>query len=108
MLEEIALGRMGMHVNDFYELTPRQFSNKLKGFTESENFKDRAAWERMRFSTTALINIQLEKKDKIRPEQLCKFEWDSEKAKPAPMTDEQFIAAFSIKQRTTNNKQQTS
>jgi len=87
---------MGMEVAEFYLLTPRQFSNKMKGFTERENENRQDAWERMRFSTTALINVQLEKGKKISPEQLVKFEWDKKVVKAA-MSVAEFEAMAGIK-----------
>lgn len=81
---------MEMKPDDFYTMTPRQFSNKVKGFTERENEKTREQWEVMRFSTTALINVQLAKKDKITPRQLVTFPWDKEEKK-VYLTPEQFL-----------------
>ncbi len=66
---------------DFYNLEPREFYNKTKGFFEQRNEDTKQAWEIMRFQTTALINIQVKRSDKIEPNQLVKFPWDKDQQK---------------------------
>jgi hypothetical protein len=58
---------------------------------EHENSKEIAQWERMRFSTAALINIHLSSGKKISPDKLIKFDWDKQKPKQF-LTAEQFEA----------------
>jgi hypothetical protein len=79
---------MGMEVAAFYEMTPRQFFNKLRGFTDKEDELMKAAWERMRFSTTAIINVWLDRKSKIEPHKLIKFPWDAQLPKNVLSTDD--------------------
>jgi len=67
---------MQMAPGEFYGMEPRQFFNKQQGFFDHHKFLQREAWERMRFSTTHLINIQLPQNKKIKPVDLVKFEWD--------------------------------
>jgi|TARA_R110000796_G_scaffold219091_1_gene335116 hypothetical protein len=38
--------------------------------------KQQQAWERERWSTTVLINIQLGKNDKVKPTDLMRFPWE--------------------------------
>lgn len=80
-----------MNVNEFYEMTPRQFYNKTKGYTEQRNEDVQQAWEIMRFSTTALLNIHLKKTDKIDPQKLVKFPWDKQQ-KQRSMSLQEFEA----------------
>lgn len=65
-----------MGVDEFYDYLPKHFWNKLDGFYEIENIKERANWERTRWQTTLLLNIQLAKGKKLKPTDLIEFEWD--------------------------------
>ena len=67
-----------MKVEEFYGMLPREFWNKLDGFHELENMRQRSDWERTRWSTCLLLNIQLPKNKSIKPKDLIKFEWEKE------------------------------
>jgi hypothetical protein len=67
-----------MNVDDFYDMLPREFWNKVDGFYELENMRQRSDWERTRWSTCLLLNIQLPKNKNIKPTDLIKFEWEKE------------------------------
>lgn len=67
---------MGMKVDEFYDMLPREFWNKLEGFYELENLRQRHDWERTRWSTCLLLNIQLPKNKSIKPTDLMEFDWD--------------------------------
>ena len=70
-----------MNVDDFYDMLPREFWNKVDGFYELENMRQRSDWERTRWSTCLLLNIQLPKNKSIKPTNLIKFEWEKESLK---------------------------
>ena len=70
-----------MNVDDFYDMLPREFWNKVDGFYELENMRQRSDWERTRWSTCLLLNIQLPKNKSIKPTDLIKFEWEKEALK---------------------------
>ena len=70
-----------MNVDDFYDMLPREFWNKVDGFYELENIRQRSDWERTRWSTCLLLNIQLPKNKSIKPTDLIKFEWEQEALK---------------------------
>ena len=70
-----------MNVDDFYDMLPREFWNKVDGFYELENMRQRSDWERTRWSTCLLLNIQLPKNKSIKPTDLIKFEWEQEALK---------------------------
>jgi hypothetical protein len=70
-----------MDVDDFYDMLPREFWNKVTGFYELENIRQRTDWERTRWSTCLLLNIQLPKNKSIKPTDLIKFEWEQEALK---------------------------
>ena len=65
-----------MNVYEFYDMLPREFWNKVEGFYELENMRQRSDWERTRWSTCLLLNIQLPKNKSIKPTDLIKFEWE--------------------------------
>jgi hypothetical protein len=67
-----------MKVEDFYDMLPREFWNKVEGFHELENMRQRSDWERTRWSTCLLLNIQLPKNKSIKPKDLIKFEWETD------------------------------
>ena len=70
-----------MNVDDFYDMLPREFWNKVDGFYELENMRQRNDWERTRWSTCLLLNIQIAKGKRLKPTDLVKFEWDKEENK---------------------------
>ena len=70
-----------MNVDEFYDMLPREFWNKVEGFYELENIRQRSDWERTRWSTCLLLNIQLPKNKSIKPTDLVRFEWEEEKMK---------------------------
>ena len=80
-MEQIAFGQLGMNVDDFYDMLPREFWNKVDGFYELENMRQRSDWERTRWSTCLLLNIQLPKNKSIKPTDLMRFEWEEEALK---------------------------
>tara|TARA_R110002124_G_scaffold94447_1_gene238527 strand:- start:875 stop:1150 length:276 start_codon:yes stop_codon:yes gene_type:complete len=65
-----------MGVDEFYNYLPKHFWNKLDGFYELENIRERSRWERTRWQTTLLLNIQIAKGKKIKPTDLIEFDWD--------------------------------
>ena len=66
-----------MQVDEFYDMLPKFFWNKMDGFYELENMRQRQEWERVRWQTTLLLNIQLPKNKTVKPTDLMKFDWDS-------------------------------
>jgi len=65
-----------MGVKEFYDMLPRHFWNKLDGFYELQNLQERMDWERCRWQTTLLLNIQLPKNKNLKPKDLIEFDWD--------------------------------
>ena len=70
-----------MNVDDFYDMLPREFWNKVDGFYELENMRQKSDWERTRWSTCLLLNIQLPKGKNLKPTDLMEFEWEENKKK---------------------------
>lgn len=65
-----------MNYDEFYDLIPKSFYNKLKGDYERGQIQIRESWEQTRWSTAMLINIQLPKGKQIKAESLIRFPWD--------------------------------
>ena len=55
-----------MSVADFYDMIPKHFFNKLNGFFELEQMRERNEWERCRWQTCYLLNIQIAKGKKLK------------------------------------------
>ena len=70
-----------MSVDEFYDYLPRHFWNKMDGFYELENIREKSEWERVRWSTTLLLNIHLGKGKSIKPRDLIEFEWEENSTK---------------------------
>ena len=65
---------MGMSETEFEFISPRAFYNKVHGY----NYARQSEYELVRLQTVELLNIQIDKKGKIkRPESLWKFPWDT-------------------------------
>jgi len=58
--------------------TFRQFNNAVKAFYAMQEANERQNWERARWSTSVLLNVQLDKKHRIKPTQLLPLPWDEE------------------------------
>ena len=67
-----------LSVNEFYDMIPRQFFNMLEGYQEVRNNQEQSDWQRIRWQTTLLINIQLERGKRIKPTDLIQFDWEKE------------------------------
>jgi len=70
-----------MGVEEFYDMIPRYFWNKLDGFYELENIREKGHWERVRWSTTLLLNVHTAKGKTIKPTDLIEFDWDKSNKK---------------------------
>ena len=70
-----------LSVSEFYDMIPRQFFNMLEGYQEVRNNQEQSDWQRIRWQTTLLINIQLERGKRIKPSDLIQFDWEKKKKK---------------------------
>jgi len=57
------------------------FGTRLMGFMSWRNMRQRSDWERTRWSTCLLLNIQLSKGKSLKPQDLGKFEWEKDTTK---------------------------
>ena len=65
-----------MKVEEFYNMIPRQFYNKMDGFYDLQKSIDRGHWERTRWQTCYLLNIHMPKGKQIKLKDLVEFDWD--------------------------------
>lgn len=70
------VGKCGITPNDFGYLTPRETSIIFNAWFENQENKELEKWERVRWQTTCLINIQLKRGDRQQPTQMFPFPWD--------------------------------
>ena len=70
---------MGLSYDGLYELTPRSFNNKLKGFYEHHTKSNQDSWERTR--TIMLACLMPHSKKKLKPTDVLPFPWDNQRAK---------------------------
>lgn len=66
---------MGLLLNYFYSLTPRQFDNILSGYRSKEEAKEKASWERARYQMYYSVVAQ-QGSDKIKLEDILPFPWE--------------------------------
>jgi len=64
-----------MTADEFWNMTPREFYNKLDGFQQHEQQQFQNSWDQTRF--IAFCALKEDGKGRIRkPEDLMKFDWD--------------------------------
>jgi hypothetical protein len=88
---------MGMTTDELYGMIPVYFWNKLSGFFELERMRERQNWERSRWETCLLLNIQIPKGKKLKPTDL--FEFEDEVKRKEVNVDELKAKAEFIKRR---------
>jgi hypothetical protein len=66
---------LGLSYDNLYDLTPRSFENKLKGFKKYNEQLSQNNWEQTRMIVHAAIVPH--SKHKIKPRELMPFPWDS-------------------------------
>lgn len=81
-----------MDYETFGRLSIRSLINAISGYNKRQEMNSREAWETTRFAVFHLLNIQLDKKDKLRKYQdLVMFPWEPKpKIKPKQLTAEEF------------------
>lgn len=80
---QIGLGYLGWSVEQFWNATPREFSNAFRGWAKVRELDHQAEWERVRSMT--LVLTQIHSKKKLKPTDIFKFPWDKkpgQKRKP--------------------------
>ena len=67
---------MGLTVEYFYSLTPREFGNALEGFRNREQRAMRESWEQTRMLMWAALSPYKGKGQTLTPQSLLPFDWD--------------------------------
>lgn len=94
-LEQVALGQLGMSLNDYYSITLRSLVNKIKGFNELQSIEEnriKILLSYQRIFTALNLAPHLKKGAKLEPEKLVKFYWEEtpeEKEKAGYLTAEE-------------------
>ena len=93
-MEQLALGELGMDVDSFYDLTPRQFNNKVIGHYARIEFLENQEWQRARLISFYAIKGHDSKNRLKQPKALFALPGDKKEKKQqsAPMTKEQALA----------------
>ena len=81
----------------FYDLTPREWSNLVRGWSEKENRREQGAWERVRWQTAVLINPHTKKR--IKPKDLMVFPWETQPKVHKMWTRGEILDAINTRKR---------
>lgn len=76
---------MGLTPAEFWDITQREFWNKLEGFYELEEHRDRRDWVRTRWQTCLFLNCYTTKNNMLQPKDLITFDWEIEPEKEVPL-----------------------
>ena len=90
----MAMGAMGMGLADFCSMTPEEFRQAHRAWTEHEESRMRSGWEMTR--TLSAFVLQPWSRKRLKPSDVLKFPWDSaarteRKSPPARSTEGRFL-----------------
>lgn len=83
----IAMGCMGMSMDDFCRCTPSEFNEAYEAWSECQERLERGAWERMRMQ--CLCSLQPYSQKTLRAQDLMRFPWEEQKKSPCQETQEE-------------------
>lgn len=89
------LGMMGMSVDEFFDISFRQFTNKLKGFNDHIDNQARQQWESLRLHAATLVQSWTGKK--VDPERMWELRWDEKAPEPTEEGLNEFKKKFGSK-----------
>ena len=72
----MAVGSIGMRLEDFCRCTPAEFRAIAEGWNDMEQNRERGEWERARMQ--CLCMIQPYSKEKLSPQDVMRFKWETE------------------------------
>lgn len=72
----MAVGAIGMSLDDFCRYTPAEFRAVADAFREAETQRERSGWERTRMQCVCML--QPYSSHKIDPQELMLFPWEDE------------------------------
>ena len=85
----IAVGAVGLSADDFDGLTLRAFEAFYRAGTEKEESRCRNGWEMARFG--ALYALVPHSRKKLRPQDICTFEWERKGRDVSPEDDRETV-----------------
>jgi hypothetical protein len=85
---------MGMEAESFWNMSPREFRAKQKGYTQRAEREHRSAWEVARWQTCWQINSQMAEADRKSPAAMFPLPWDAKPVTAVPQTQEDRKAYF--------------
>ena len=88
----MAVGCIGMTVDDFCRCTPLEFKAVYDGWMESEQRRERAAWERTRMQCTTML--QPYSRRKLDPQDVLHFAWDNQGEEPEKLSVKEIRERF--------------
>jgi len=82
----IAIGTMGLSLNDFMDLTPFQFSEIYNRWRKKKEEEEKESWDRTRYLAFAAVLPHLKREIEHTPQSVFPLPWDkkSPQAPPAP------------------------
>lgn len=94
----IAMGCMGMSMDDFGRCAPSEFYAAYEAWQQRELRLERGAWERMRMQ--CLCSLQPYSKSKLQPTDIITLPWDEEPRQSAaespqePLSRDEIMARY--------------
>lgn len=80
----LAMGCIGMSMDDFCRCTPSEFQQVAKAWNASLERRERTSWEQVR--TSCLCMLQPHSRQRLAPTDLMVFPWEKEKPANKPAT----------------------
>ena len=80
-----------MNCDEFYDLTPRSFSNKLLGFNSYQERIMQDNWEQTRLIVHSTLSPHIKKR--ISPKELLPFPWDNKRKRKVKVASREHIEA---------------
>lgn len=93
-LEAFGCGEIGLTITEFYDITPREFDNIVRGYKRKAEFNYKDGWEKTRRLAFAVTAPYIPKKDNITLFDFMPLPWDPDKEKKPERTPEQVKNIF--------------
>ena len=90
----MAIGRLGLSLDEFYDMTPSELSGAINSHHEARNLETRHMMEMIRWQTCYLLNVHIPEGKRLKPIDLLRFNWEETPAADTPLSKEQIAAIF--------------
>lgn len=71
-----AFGRLNIAYDDFWSMTPHEFSCAMFGYNEKEEEDLKTSWEQTRWLGSLIVNVNRPRNKTIQPHSLIRFPWE--------------------------------